>query len=344
VIVASLMCSPVAQINFPPLTAAAAFTLRSRTCRLAVRTFFVPDLAMVFSSCCYEVVADYRASAPRASPIPRPDFRQAHEIPDVALRWAAARVERNRRARVPYRYCVEPPYAPPSGDGGPRAVPSKTVELIGVWSPQEACGMIGSRILTIRIPFNWVLSIAAIAVVLITCYVFVGSWRPPLRFIATILAGVGALLTAANALDLRRSSLEQSKKSSALDLSLRYDAPELAHARHAFREIVTHLRDLKSQDEKLAFLKADRSRLDTLLDALNFFETISVAVKNGMADEEMLRTWFDGLLIQSWFASKETVYRLRDLWQRPGLLAEVEWLFDRWSQPSERRSTTQSLI
>ena len=67
VIVASLMCSPVAQAfiraeaAFPPLTWVAAFTPRSRTRRLAPWAFFVADLAMV-SSPCSEVVADHRAS------------------------------------------------------------------------------------------------------------------------------------------------------------------------------------------------------------------------------------------------------------------------------------------
>src|SRR6185295_122711 len=57
VIVASLMCSPVAQAFVraeracPPFTVLAVLAPRSRARRLSPRTFFVPALAMVSSSC-----------------------------------------------------------------------------------------------------------------------------------------------------------------------------------------------------------------------------------------------------------------------------------------------------
>ncbi len=190
--------------------------------------------------------------------------------------------------------------------------------------------MIGSHKINLRISVNWLVLVLLLAISLIIAYIFISQdLRHYIVFSASVLAGAGAALAAVNALDARFAQLQQSKALNALDFAHKWTDPALFHARKAGRETLQFFKG-KTLVQQKAYLDEDATRLANLIDVLNFFETLSVAIHKDIADEEMSRRWFRSVLNEYWHTAQDFVKNRRAERNNARLLVELEWLFERW--------------
>lgn len=187
------------------------------------------------------------------------------------------------------------------------------------------------RELTLRFSVNWLLLIVILAAALIVGFAVLGDrWRPLLVFAASVIAGASALLTAANALDARLAQLQQDRARVAVEFICRWNDPTFFYAKRSGRETLAKLRTLKTPEEKLAYVEEDPTRLANLLDMLNFFECLSIAVQTGVAEEDTARRFFRSISVEYWHAVEDFVRKRRAERQNTRLSQEMEWLFNRW--------------
>lgn len=191
--------------------------------------------------------------------------------------------------------------------------------------------MVGSRNITLQFSVNWLASIMVLAVVLVLLFIFgPATWRPILIFTAPVLGGAGALIVAFNAVESRTAQVQQAKKAAALEFNLRWLDPALFHAKKNGRQIVKYFKDHPHVEEQKRYLDAEPVLLANLLDVLNIFEAMSIAVQMEMADEEILKRAFRSLVVEYWHVTGDFVKGRRAERQNARLFQDLEWLFNRW--------------
>jgi len=190
--------------------------------------------------------------------------------------------------------------------------------------------MIGSRKLKLEFSVNWLVCIIILAVGLITAYILCPAWNDQLKFSAAVIAGAAAMIAAANALDARQAGVDQAKKSTSLDFVHRWNDPLFFHAKKNGREIILHLKTLRTPADQKAYLEEDPTRLANILDVLNFFEAMGVAIQTDIADEETARRFFRSVAVEYWHSTADFIQARRADKQNMRLGQELEWLFKQW--------------
>lgn len=191
--------------------------------------------------------------------------------------------------------------------------------------------MIGSRTVTLRFPVNWLIGILVIAGALIGAFIWgPEAWRPSLIFTAAVLGGAGTLMAAFNALDTRVARLDQAKKAVSLQFICRWLAPEFYHAKKGCREVTSELKK-RTFEEQMAYLHEDPARIANMIDVLNVFEALSIAIQTDIADDELARRFFRSVLIEFWHVTEGFVKARRAERQNARLLQDFEWLFKQWA-------------
>lgn len=192
--------------------------------------------------------------------------------------------------------------------------------------------MLGKKEVTLTFSFsmNWLIVIPVIGLALISAFIALEQYRPILVFSAAVVAGVAALLAAVNAIDARITTTEQIRKAAALEYIRRWTDPTFHHAKKNGREMITEFAKLKTDDEKRKYLEADATKLGNLIDVLNVFESMSVALQEGIINEQVTRRFFRSIVLQYWHCSEQFIKTRRSERSNSRIFIELEWLFNKW--------------
>jgi len=191
---------------------------------------------------------------------------------------------------------------------------------------------VGSKKINITVPVNWLWAIVAIGLSLIvTFFVIEDAHRPALVFVAAVVAGCAALVTAINNVDQRISAAKTARVGAAIDLFHRWNDPKFLQCKLVGAEIRKKFREENcvSVDARLAFLREDPTRRGNLIDILNRLEALSIALDNNVVDEETCKRFFRTIVLEYWSLCEDVVKKMRAE-AGPRLFKELEALYERW--------------
>ncbi len=197
--------------------------------------------------------------------------------------------------------------------------------------------MMGRREITFKISMNWLIILIVFGVFLILAFAAFDQYRAVLTFVAAIFGGVAAYVVAINAIEVRLAESEarlveskQATKAAALEYVHKWNDPSFASAKKNCRETMHQFASLKTPSEKKDFLEGDGNKLGDLLDVLNHFETLSIAIQEGVVDEDVARRFFRSIACQFWIFSQDFIVTRRNERNNARLMSELEWLYHRW--------------
>ena len=206
--------------------------------------------------------------------------------------------------------------------------------------------MIETKEITLRLPTGWWWSflIWGIALVLILAFAPLPASRSSLGFAVGVLGGTGALIVAINALGWRTDQLQygvaqsqqaeqqfqQLKVKTALDFIFRWNDPQFTSINRSVNQILMDLKNLQTIDQQKDYFTKDLDRLAILVAALNFIESLSIAIQRGVADEDTTNQFFRSIVINYWQDAESFIKNRRVIRSNPRLFSEIEWLFDQW--------------
>lgn len=197
---------------------------------------------------------------------------------------------------------------------------------------------IGSKNITLNIPVNWLWGVVTLGAALILGFIVIRSdWRPILVFTAAVVAGCAGLITALNNVDQRAAAAtkadEQAKAArvaAALEVFYRWSDPTFFHCKLAGREIMEHFKVTTRVEDQIAYLKQDVRRYANLVDMLNTFEGLAIAIDNDVVDDKTARRFFRGIILEYWHMSEDVIRKNRAEGNNPRLWKEFESLYARW--------------
>jgi len=177
---------------------------------------------------------------------------------------------------------------------------------------------------------NWLLCIVGAALALIAVFIFAPEkWHPALIFSTAVLGGAAGLTTAVNALDARSSAAKQAQIAGALAFAERWNSPTFYHCKKAGREIIQHFRTI-DVEQQIKYLAEDSGRFANLIDLINQFEALSIAIGCGTVDDDTARLFFRAIVIEYWHATESYTKKRRAEKGNPRLYLEFETLYGRW--------------
>lgn len=197
---------------------------------------------------------------------------------------------------------------------------------------------IGSKTISLKIPVNWLWGVVLLAAGLIVAFILVPDrLRPDLVFSAAVIAGAAGLTTALNNIDIRASQTEKAAQSAkearvaaSLDFIYRWIHPHFFHCKKNGRETLRYFKEHQSPEAQAAYLKEDPTRHANLIDVLNTFEALSIAIEMQAADEETARRFFRSVVLEYWHLSEDMLKRSRAEHGNARLYREFEALYQRW--------------
>lgn len=188
----------------------------------------------------------------------------------------------------------------------------------------------GKKEITLKFSMNWLILIPVIGLGLVVAFIWLEQHRPILIFTTAVLAGTAALLAAVNAVDARRSKTAQSRKVAALEYIHRWTDPTFHHAKKNGREMMREFATKKTDEEKRVYLEGDATKLGNLIDVLNVFESMSVALQEEIIDELVIKRFFRSMVLQYWHCSEQFIKTRRSERSNSRIFCELEYLFNRW--------------
>jgi hypothetical protein len=190
---------------------------------------------------------------------------------------------------------------------------------------------IGQKRVGFSVPLNWLIAIPVLGVALIVGFWFVpDGWHPMFVFSAAVVGGCAALITATNAVDSRSSAAERERKTTALAMVREWNHPLFYQARSTGSAVMKHFRDNPHINDQKQFLTQDPRRSSNLIDVLNVFESLAVAIKCELADEGTAKMFFRSLVLLYWNGAETWIKARRAERDNTRLYQEMQWLFNRW--------------
>ena len=190
--------------------------------------------------------------------------------------------------------------------------------------------MIGKKKISLTVSVNWLIITGSISVVLIFLFALLDNHRPLFTFSMAVLAGAAAYIVAINAIDARRAETELSRKLAALEYIHKWNDPLFADTKNNCRETIKEFSGFKNGIEKKEFLDSDTAKLGNLIDVLNLFESMSIAIDEGIANEDVARRFFRSIVFQYWNNSADFIIARRIEVNNARFFNELESLYERW--------------
>ena len=181
-------------------------------------------------------------------------------------------------------------------------------------------------ILQLKFSVNWLRWIIYSAVLLVIAYIVFPRWHDPLVYIAAILGGIGVMISAMNDIDVRKEQLEADRVCRAMQFLTDWIHPNYYHAKSKAREVLQHIE--KNGPGPHDYIT---ERLQNMIDVLNYFETMSIAIQIGHADEEIAKRFFREMIVDYWQISEPWIKNRRGEKKNPRLLLEFQKLAAKWS-------------
>lgn len=182
------------------------------------------------------------------------------------------------------------------------------------------------KLVSIQFSINWLRWIIYAAFLLIGAYVLLPKWRNSLVYVTAVLGGIGILISAFNEIEARYEAIRHSTVHRALDFVRDWNAPAFYNAKNAGREVLRHFRTNGCADDEYL-----TTRLQSLLDILNFFEMMSLAIQINQADDLTAKRFFRGIVVEHWQVAEQWIKRRRAEKNNPRLFIELESLAKQWS-------------
>jgi len=182
------------------------------------------------------------------------------------------------------------------------------------------------RILELKFSINWLRWIIYAALLLIVAYGVFPKSHDVLVFVAAVLGGIGVLISAMNEIDTRREEIGDGRARGALRFISDWNSPDFYHAKNKGRELLDHFE--KNGFDNCQFVE---ERLQNLMDVLNFFEQMSIAIELGHADNAIARRFFKSIALHYWQITKPWIEKRRATKNNPRLICEFETLAKNWS-------------
>jgi Domain of unknown function (DUF4760) len=189
------------------------------------------------------------------------------------------------------------------------------------------------QIIELKFSINWLRWIIYAAFLMIIAYIFLPGWREVLVFLAAVLGGIGVLISAMNEIDARheeigtrREQIEHERARGALQFVSDWNAPEFYHAKNKGREVLEYFE--KNGHADCDFIK---ERQQNLMDVLNFFEEMSIAIQLGHVDDIVAKRVFRSIAIRYWQMTEPWIKNRRAAKGNPRLVCEFETLIKNWS-------------
>ncbi len=190
----------------------------------------------------------------------------------------------------------------------------------------------GRKKITLTFSVNWLIAISLIGVTLVIAYALSPeATRKVLVFAASVIAGIAGLFAAANAIDARLAAVDLGRKAAALTFFERWNDPKSYHRKIGARKGLKAIENLNQNSEFTAYEEKNPDDYQNILDLLNFFEELAVAIRLGLADEEVVKRGFRGPITRTWHRTKKFVESRRSERNNARIWQELEWLSQRWA-------------
>ena len=191
--------------------------------------------------------------------------------------------------------------------------------------------MIGKKKVKLEFSINWLIGIFLVAAVLIGMYVLgPQNWRPSLVFSAAVLAGAATLTNAANGVEARASQARSARVVAALAYIDRWNAPQFYHCKKNGRAVLDTFKKTPRVEDQIAYLDGNAEYHANLVDLLNQFESLSIAITKEVVDEETARQFFRSIVGTYWHTTEGYIRKRRADRDNARLFREFEALHERW--------------
>ncbi len=181
-----------------------------------------------------------------------------------------------------------------------------------------------------------------ISVVLIIFFWRFPNERELLTFTATVLSSTATVISAVYIAQGLNQTVEFSKLNRAIELTERWNSPDFSETKAVIEDLAEKLEHLSEENRLEAFNSAPNSEHDkkkikaALVNICNFFEEIGVLTDKKLLDEEVLREFYQGLVI--------SYYELFSFWieqrrvKRSAIYSNFEKMYNRWNNESLYRN------
>ncbi len=191
---------------------------------------------------------------------------------------------------------------------------------------------------TVRFPVLWSVILAIVVILLTIVFHYCSAWRDSMTF------GIGAGALAAGALasyyigrtlgetiDQRGEAIQNAKIARAFEFHRRWNDPALAQIKANFRELIDSGKAHMAENvERL--IEDDKAKRTAVVEVLNFFEEVAIAVHSGAADGETLLRGFRGPLTEYHATLQPWIKQHRSSKKRPTMWIELERLVEIWNK------------
>jgi hypothetical protein len=131
-----------------------------------------------------------------------------------------------------------------------------------------------------------------------------------------------------------REQAREGKRAAAFSFVERWNHPAFFYARQSWHEISqVFQRDGADGVQKLLADEAKKQILHDVRHILNFLEEIAMAVREDYADQEILKTFFTGIVIRAHEALADWMPEHRRKTGRPKIWEQFYLLYDAWKTP-----------
>lgn len=189
----------------------------------------------------------------------------------------------------------------------------------------------------IRFPVRASLLLGVLVITAGIFYHLCPALRDTERFMATGFAMAAAILGAyyvgrglQDTVRQREEEIRDRRVARAFHYVERWNDPALLTLKHKWRIIVDSAKD-KSSEELAKELADDLDKSTIVVEVLNFFEEISLAVNEGVADEETAIRLFGGAMREYFSTLKLWMEKRRAVRNRPKMWIEFETMILRWN-------------
>jgi hypothetical protein len=156
--------------------------------------------------------------------------------------------------------------------------------------------------------------------------------RETISFAVTIVgAGVGIYGLMKAAENIRQANAERFRAAS-LSFVERWNAPGYWQVKAEWRKLNDEL-DLLTPEKRDAALDEDVSRRNVAVEILNFYEEMATGINNGSLDGELLRGYWEPVIINSFDRYEYWIRQHRIRKRAPGYFEELEKLVSKWKTP-----------
>jgi hypothetical protein len=172
--------------------------------------------------------------------------------------------------------------------------------------------------------------LAAVAAFLVNVYAHSGKEDRGTITFAVSLVGAGiAIYGLLKAADNIRQANAEKLNSSSLSFVQRWNSPTYWQVKAEWRKLNEEL-DLLSEKDRDALLAESIDRRIVAVEILNFYEEMATGINNGSLDGELLRGYWEPVIIKSFARFEYWIKQHRIRKDAPGYFDELEELVRRW--------------